>query len=179
VLFFGGTQVLFFSVLTWLAPLYVDLGWSAQRAGFVLTAFTVAELGGSLGSTFLANGFADRRPPLALMLSMSATGLAGAGLAPLAFPWGWAVLMGIGIGGTFALALTLPVDHAASPEATERLTAMTFGIRYTLAAVGPYVVGWLRSTAASFRTPFVVLATVAAVLLVASVLLRPTRTIDI
>lgn len=178
VFFFAGSSALFFSVLAWLSPLYVDLGWSAERAGFVLTAFTLAELGGSFGSTFLANRYTDRRPPLILMLSMSSIGLIGAALAPLMFPWVWAILMGIGIGGTFALVLTLPVDHAKSPKATERLTAMVFGVGYTLAAAGPYVVGKLLSATGGYQFPFVILTAIAITLLVSSVVIRPTRTIN-
>jgi CP family cyanate transporter-like MFS transporter len=179
VFFFAGTQILFFSVLAWLSPRYVDLGWSAQRAGFVLSVFTVAELGGSLASSALTNRFTDRRPPLVVMLLLSSIGLSGIALLPLSYPWTWTTLTGIGIGGTFALALTLPVDFATSPEATDRLTAMMFGVGYILAATGPYVVGKLRSTSGNFRTPLIVLTAVAIALLASVTVIRPTRSIDV
>ncbi|ELZ04919.1 Cyanate transport protein cynX [Natrialba chahannaoensis JCM 10990] len=179
VFFFAGTQILFFSVLTWLPPLYVELGWGPQHAGLVLTVFMLAELAGSLGSTLLTKRYTDRRPAFFLMLSLSSGGLLGIALLPLEFPWLWATLMGVGIGGMFALVLTLPVDYSKSPEANEQLTAMMFGVGYILAATGPYVVGELRSITGSFQAPFIALAVVSGALLFATASLHPDRTITV
>jgi hypothetical protein len=45
------------------------------------------------------------------------------------------VVLGLGIGGLFPLALTLPLDYSADPEEAGRLTAIAFFVGYIEAAV--------------------------------------------
>jgi cyanate permease len=43
-LFFGAESCLFFSSLTWLAPLYVDQGLDEGRAGLLLAVFALVRV---------------------------------------------------------------------------------------------------------------------------------------
>ena len=89
----------------------------------------------------------DRRPWLALNLILVTFGFCALGLVPLATQWAplaWVIVLGLGIGGLFPLALTLPLDYSTDADEAGQLAAMTFFIGYIVAAVGPVTVGALR-----------------------------------
>ncbi|QJX02277.1 hypothetical protein HML84_10565 [Alcanivorax sp. IO_7] len=56
----------------------------------------------------------------------------------------WAVIAGVGLGGSFPLALTLPLDYAATPTEAGRLSALVQGLAMLMGALGPLVFGVLR-----------------------------------
>jgi len=175
-LFFGSSCCLFYSSLTWLAPVYVDLGLTEGHAGMLLTLFTLAQIPAAFLIAASAYRSNDRRPWLVLTLTLTILGLIAVGMFPLVtpwIPWVWTVVLGIGIGGLFPLALTLPLDNAADGEEAGRLTAMTFFVGYSLAALGPFAVGGLRDVTGHFSLPFVVLSALGMVMLAASFRFRP------
>ncbi len=124
-LFFAVSSCLYWSVLTWLAPLYQDEGLNRADTGFLLTLFTSIQIVGAFVVPALADRSPDRRLPLVLALGVTATGLSAIVLVPLANPWLFTALIGFGIGGLFPMALTLPLDFTRDPRAASRLTAMT------------------------------------------------------
>jgi CP family cyanate transporter-like MFS transporter len=83
------------------------------------------------------------------------------------------VVLGLGIGGLFPLALTLPLDYSADADEAGRLTAMTFFLGYVVAAVGPVAVGALRDATGGYAVPFVALATLSLGMLAVSPRFRP------
>ena len=52
-----------------------------------------------------------------------------------------AILLGLGQGGTFSLALTLIVLRSRDAHVAANLSSMAQGIGYTLASMGPFAVG--------------------------------------
>ena len=94
-------------------------------------------------------------------------------LAPTAAPWGWVVVLGLGQGAAFSVGLVLLVDFAASPAASGRLTAMCFFVSYSLASVGPFVMGAVRDVTGGFPAVWASLAAIMAVQLTLAMLLRP------
>ena len=175
-LFFGSQSCIYYSSLTWLAPLYSSRGLGEGQAATLFTVFMLAGIPASLFIPALADRWEDRRPWLALAVTFNILGLGGVGLAPLVTPWApwvWVIMLGIGTGGLFPLALTLPVDNSADEEEAGRLTAMTFFVGYLLAAVGPFAMGGLRDVTGSYLVPFTSLAALSVVMLATSFWFRP------
>jgi CP family cyanate transporter-like MFS transporter len=175
-LFFGAESCLFFSSLTWIAPLYIDQGLDEGRTGLLLAVFALVRVPSAFIFPALADRSGDRRPWLALTLILATFGFCAAGLIPLVTPWApwaWVVVLGLGIGGLFPLALTLPLDYSADADEAGRLTAMTFFVGYIVAAVGPVAVGALRDATGGYAVPFVALAALSVGMLVASSRFRP------
>src|SRR5215208_3555282 len=175
-LFFGAESCLFFSSLTWLAPLYIDRGLDEGRAGLLLAVFALVRVPSAFLFPALADRSGDRRPWLVLTLILATFGFCAAGLVPLAASWAplaWVVVLGLGVGGLFPLALTLPLDYSADADEAGRLTAMTFFVGYVVAAVGPVAVGALRDATGGYAVPFVALATLSVGMLFASFRFRP------
>jgi MFS transporter, CP family, cyanate transporter len=174
--FFGAESCLFFSSLTWIAPLYVDQGLDEGHTGLLLAVFALVRVPSAFLFPTLADRSGDRRPWLALTLILATFSFCAAGLVPLVTPWApwvWVVVLGLGVGGLFPLALTLPLDYSANADEAGRLTAMTFFVGYVVAAVGPVAVGALRDATGGYAVPFVALAALSVAMLVSSFQFRP------
>jgi MFS transporter, CP family, cyanate transporter len=173
-LYMGAQSLLYYATLTWLSPLYLAAGWSASRAGLLLGLFSLTQLFSALAVPALADRTGDHRPWIALCVGTSTAMLAALGLAPAAAPWVWAAILGLGVGGMFALALTLLVKLAPTPAAAARLSGMALLVGYLLAATGPVLAGALYDAAGSYRLPFLALAGIGVATLAVGVSVRPT-----
>jgi CP family cyanate transporter-like MFS transporter len=84
------------------------------------------------------------------VLTLSVIGMMGCMFAPVGTLWGWAVLLGIGQGGCFAIALTLIVLRSGDAHVAAQLSGMAQSVGYTLAAGGPLAFGLLHDRAGSW-----------------------------
>ena len=172
-LYMGSQSLLYYAALTWLSPLYLDAGWSAGRAGLLLGLFSLTQVFSALAVPALADRTGDHRPWVALCVGVATAMLAAIGLAPTAAPWVWAGLLGLGVGGMFALALTMLVKQAATPASSARLSGMVLLVGYLLAATGPVLAGAVYDTVGSYRAPFLLLAAIGVGCLAVGVSVRP------
>jgi MFS transporter, CP family, cyanate transporter len=172
-LYMGSQSLLYYAALTWLSPLYVAAGWSAGRAGLLLGLFSLTQVFSALAVPALADRGGDHRPWLALCVGTATAMLAAFGLAPTAAPWLWATLLGLGVGGMFALALTLLVKVVSTPAAAANLSGMALLVGYLLAATGPVLAGVLYDALGSYRLVFLVLSGIGVATLAVGVSVRP------
>lgn len=165
-------SVVFYSCLAWLAPAHVERGGDPAEAGLLLSAFGTAQLIATLALPAAADRVRDHR-----RLRSAAVGATAAGLATLLAVPGLAfaavTVLGAGLGAGFALGLLLLVDHAATPAASTRLSAMAFLVSYTVAAWGPTLTGALRDATGGFQVPFAALLVVSLVQLATATRLAP------
>ena len=174
-LYMGSQSLLYYASLTWLSPLFVAAGWTAGRAGLLLGLFSFTQIFSALAVPALADRTGDHRPWIALCGGLATVMLAAFALVPTAAPWLWAALLGLGVGGMFALALTLLVKLASSPAAAARLSGMALLVGYLLAATGPVLAGALYDAVGNYRVPFLVLAAIGAATLALGVSVRPSE----
>jgi CP family cyanate transporter-like MFS transporter len=155
--FFGLQSTVFYAVLAWLPSIYRDHGYGPAAAGFVLSVSGLVQI----PVTLVLPGFAARAKSQVWYLA-AATGVLGAGLvgvlvAPTAAPYAWSVLVGVGSGGSFALALALFVLRARRVDDTARLSAMAQSIGYLMSSFGPLLFGLLHEASGSWNPPLSVL----------------------
>ncbi len=148
----------FYSVLAWLPSVFRDEGLSAASAGGLLSVLAAVGIPVGLVLPTLLVRRADQRVWVVGVCSVTLTGLLGVALAPGAAPLLWAVLVGLGQGAAFPMALTLVVLRSRDAADAARLSAMSQGVGYCFAAVGPLVVGALHDASGSWRLPFLCLA---------------------
>ena len=86
-----------------------------------------------------------------------ALGWLGVLTAPMAAPYLWAVLLGLGQNACFPLALTLIVLRGGSVISTSRLSTMVQTIGYLIAAVSPFAIGALHDLTGSWTPALIVL----------------------
>jgi CP family cyanate transporter-like MFS transporter len=70
----------------------------------------------------------------------------------------WVVLVGIGMGGIFPLAIVMVSLRTASTTDAASLSAMTQSIGYLVAGTGPFALGMLRDATGTWTASMGVLA---------------------
>lgn len=170
--FFACVNFLFYSIISWLAPMYQELGETPSHAGFILAGFMVTFLIASpvIGSISKST---DRRRLLAMCAGLVVLGVLGIAIAPTALPFLWVCLCAFGLGGAFTLGMTLPLDHADSVEETNAWNAFVLTVAYLVAALGPLAMGSIRDWTGSFVFSFALLVIVAAGMLALTPYLKP------
>lgn len=166
-LFMGLQSLAYYVVLTWLPEILQEVGgMSASLAGWMLALAQVV----GIASMFLAPVLADRRPSQYGIVLVAVT-LAGAGTLGLLVAAStatalWVVLLGLGQGACFSLALTFFALRAPDSEHSAALSGMAQSMGYLLAMVGPFLFGVLRDVTQAWTVPLVLLFAVAVCLLI-------------
>ncbi len=140
-LYMGLQSSLAYIVFGWLPSILIGRGLSPTEAGLVLSGSVIVQLVSSLSAPWLATRGKDQRLAIVIVMLVTLAGLFGCLYAPVDGLWGWAVLLGLGQGGTFALALTLIVLRSKDAHVAANLSSMAQGVGYTLASMGPFAVG--------------------------------------
>ena len=136
--FFACDNVLFFALLSWISPIYLEHGLSATSASFVLATFAATFTVAIPVFGSLSRG-QDRRGWLAACAALAGAGTLGLALAPLLMPRVWIAVAAFGLGGGFTLGMTLPLDNARSADEANTWNAFVMTIGYLIAAAGPFL----------------------------------------
>jgi CP family cyanate transporter-like MFS transporter len=158
-LFMGLQSLSYYVTLTWLPEILQEGGMGAARAGWMLGLSQTV----SILAMFSAPVLAERRPSqwgvvvVAVLLSGSGVlGLLVAGSAAAAL---WVVLLGLGQGAAFSLALAFFPLRSPDPGHAAALSG--------LAAAGPFLFGVLRDATGAWKVPLALLLAILACLLLA------------
>jgi len=158
--FMGLQAALAFIVLGWLPTLLRDRGIDVVDAGAITSLSIVAQTLTSLITPVLAT---RRLPAGALVLAVLAASLAGfTGLlygSPGSTPF-WGLVLGLGQGGVFGLALLFISLRSPTSEAAAMLSGMAQSIGYLGASLGPLAVSLLRDVSEGPAGPEVLFATI-------------------
>ncbi|WP_028592078.1 MFS transporter [Paenibacillus massiliensis] len=162
-LFFGLMANIFYSVTAWIAPIALNLGYSAASAAMLLTVFTLIQVPVSLTIPFLVAKSGKRRLYLVLC---SASELIGIVMLLFQLPMlPAAVLLGIGAGGLFPLALMLPIVETETAGEAGAWSAMSQCAGYIIGAMGPLAIGAIYDRSGSFTTALIVMLMVIVVMI--------------
>lgn len=177
---FGSQSVLFYGCITWLASVYVERGWSEADAGGLIALLTGIGLVSTLAMPVLADRVGTRRSQLTLAALLSLAGALVVALTPSEPPGslvtiGATILLGLGIGAYFPLALTLPVDVAGDAADAASISAFMLLVGYALAATAPVVLGLVRDAAGNFGSVVWILVAISAAMIPLALALNPAR----
>jgi MFS transporter, CP family, cyanate transporter len=166
-LFMGLQSLAYYVTLTWLPEILQDGGMGAARAGWMLGLSQAV----SIVAMFSAPVIAERRPSqrgvVAVAVGVSGAGALGLLVAGSTAATLWVVLLGLGQGASFSLALTFFALRSPDPGHAAALSGMAQSVGYLLAAGGPFLFGVLRDATGSWKVPLALLLATTVCLLIA------------
>ncbi|HLJ71688.1 MAG TPA: cyanate transporter [Roseiarcus sp.] len=138
------------SVVAWLAPYYQSLGWTSEASGRLLAAIATSQAIAALSIPALAARRLDRRAWICATLLMQIAGFAGVAFWPERSTVLWAILLGAGLGGCFAVTMVVALDHFEHPGRAGALSALMQGGGFLIAAIPPWIVAVLHDASGGF-----------------------------
>ncbi|MCU5656338.1 MFS transporter [Bacillus mycoides] len=162
-IFFGLQSGIFYSITTWLAPANQSMGVSSEQAGTLITVFTVIQMICSFLIPTLADIYKNRALWLLGSICFVLVGLSLM-IYPLTTPWVPSILLGIGLGGIFPLALMLPLYETKTSEDASAWTAMMQSGGYIMGGFIPVLAGIARDYFNSYTQVFIIMALLSLIL---------------
>ena len=165
--FFGLQAMLYFAVTSWLTVYLASIGLTSGDAAALLAWFSVAGLPASLLAPVLASRPAVLRimaPGLGVLVAAALLGVL-AGPAELQFLL--VGVLGVVQSAGFGLAIALVVLRSTGPQTAGKLSAMSQGLGFALASLGPLGAALLHDVTGGWEAAFWALAGVAMLLALA------------
>ncbi len=160
--FMGLQAGLAFIVLGWLPTLLRDRGLDVLDAGVVTSVSILSQTATALLVPSLATRRVSPRLLILLVLLGTCAGFLGLLYAPLVMRLLWALVLGLGQGGLFGLALLFVSLRSPTAEVTAMLSGMSQSFGYLGASLCPFAVSMLRSGSDPFLGPAVMVVAITA-----------------
>lgn len=142
--FMGLQSSLAYTVFGWLPTILADRGMAPVAAGLALSISILVQVSTAIIAPAIGTRMRDQRMVITTVMSVTVIGLLGCIYAPIASVWLWIVVLGLGQGGAFSMALTLLALRAADSETAAELSGMAQGLGYIAAACGPLAIGLIH-----------------------------------
>ncbi|NRQ32681.1 MFS transporter [Nonomuraea sp. NN258] len=149
----GLQSLTFYVMLAWLPTIYLEAGLPADQAGYLLSLTNLIQVAASLAVPVLAGRRASQVPYVMAAGVLTVLGYLGVLLAPTTLPWLWMIVLGVGQGASFALALLIIALRPSSPAEVTALSAVAQSAGYVVAALGPLLFGLLRQLSGGWTVP--------------------------
>ncbi|QWH10826.1 MFS transporter [Bacillus mycoides] len=170
-IFFGLQSGIFYSITTWLAPANQNMGVSSEQAGTLITVFTVIQMICSFLIPTLADIYKNRALWLLGSICFVLVGLSLM-IYPLTTPWLPSILLGIGLGGVFPLALMLPLYETKTSEDASAWTAMMQSGGYIMGGFIPVLAGITRDYFDGYTQVFIIMAILSLILFILTLVMN-------
>jgi MFS transporter, CP family, cyanate transporter len=157
-LFMGFQSFQFYVVISWLPEILHSKGASMETAGWLLSITQLIGLPFSFLVPVLAGRLRSQQWLVVLLGLCSVAGFGGLLLGQSYPVWMMSILLlGIGLGGSFPLALTFLGMRARDARQASELSGMAQSIGYVLAAIGPLFIGFLYDFTHMWTLPLITL----------------------
>lgn len=157
--FMGLQSLAFYVLLTWLPRIYQTAGLDPVYAGVLLSLVMLIGIPSALLTPVLATRRESQSAHIVVITGLVLAGVLGLLIAPAAAGGiVWAVLLGIGQAGSFALALSCMALRARNSVIAAELSGMAQSLGYLLAASGPLIFGVIHDLAGGWRLSLIFLA---------------------
>ncbi|MCQ6277153.1 MFS transporter [Bacillus sp. V3B] len=165
-LFMGFQSFLFYVTIAWLPEILHNQGVHMERAGWLLSLLQFVGLPFSFLVPVIAGRFRSQQWIVVVLGLFSFFGFGGL-LLGSSYPVMMVsiIAMGIGLGGSFPLALTFLGMRARDARQAAELSGMAQAIGYVLAAIGPMFIGYLYDFTHLWTIPLITLMIVTALLI--------------
>ncbi|WP_102275326.1 CynX/NimT family MFS transporter [Cytobacillus massiliigabonensis] len=156
-LFMGLQSLLFYVLIAWLPEILKVQGISSDQSGWLLTIMQLA----LLPFTFIVPVIAGRMSSQRSLVTIT-SGLFLAGTLGLLYGSSnlivlWVILLGIGGGFAFSLAMMFFSLRTKNSHQAAELSGMAQSVGYLLAAIGPTLFGYIHDATNSWTIPLTIL----------------------
>lgn len=173
VIAFASHLFLYYAMTAWLPVYFIETSsMNPTSAGIAASAFQILALVGAFGVPTLAA--MGRMSNVALLSGIAACWLAipiGLFIAPQWWPL-WSLIGGIAQGGGFTVLFMLIVDHSHDIDDNRKVSSLVQGLGYSIASLGPIVIGGLNQYFKQWLPGFTLLTMIAIVMLVVSFIMH-------
>ena len=152
-LYMGTQSSIFFIMQTWLSPIEISRGHSAENAGLEVMLLQIIGVGSSMLVPLFFRGRLRRSLP-ALIPVLGALAIVGMLTMP-ALMILWICAIGIAAGASLTMSLTLMAVRARTADAATSLSGMAQGVGYLIAAAGPISFGLLHQVSGGWALSLV------------------------
>jgi MFS transporter, CP family, cyanate transporter len=147
----------YYATLTWLPTLLQNRGMAPHDAGWMLSYSAFPGIVAALASPELARRVRPTWVPIALSVLLDAAAYAGLAAAPLAAPYLWMTLLGLGQGAALSLSLCYVAWRSPDSRHTAHVSTMAQGFGYLTASLGPVGIGAVHAATRNWTDPLLVL----------------------
>ncbi len=151
-------SIVFYGTVAWLAPSYVNRGYSQEEAGGLFAVYIVGTIISALSLPWIGQRVRARRTLVVGIVVIATASLVLIGFAPDVATLPVLAIFGFSLSGSFAIVLSLLSEYGRDAAGSSRLTAMVFFVTYVLAALAPLLLGALVGATASWPLAYSVLA---------------------
>ncbi|WP_427110566.1 CynX/NimT family MFS transporter [Lysinibacillus xylanilyticus] len=142
LIYFGIQTSLFFSIMSWLAPILQAKGFSLVAASSMLTFLSIVQMIGNILVPILMEKWSSR---ISWLFSLSILGTIGFVLLWLgsgSLLWFAVLIIGIVLSGLFPIGLLLPLDEARNDEEANSWSSMVLSGGFMISSVIPILIGY-------------------------------------
>jgi CP family cyanate transporter-like MFS transporter len=150
--YFGLISSLAYATFNWGPSMLEARGLDAAAAGIVMSVCYLAQTVFGLLAPIVAGRQRDQRLILAVMIVLTAIGLVGLVFAPVWSLTGFSIVLGLGQGGAFGVALLLFALRTKDQHSAAQLSALAQTVGYVAGGlIGPFAVGVIYAWAGSWE----------------------------
>lgn len=165
-MFMGLQSLAYYVTLTWLPEILKEEGMSVAAAGWLFALSQAIAIPSMSLAPVIAGRRSSQHGVVVPTVALSAAGILGLLLFGDSAATLWVVLLGLGQGASFSLALTFFALRSPDARHAAALSGMAQSIGYLFAAAGPFLFGVLRDATHAWEIPLILLLGVMVCLLI-------------
>lgn len=157
-LFMGTQSLLFYCLVAWLPSIITSKGMSAEFAGMMTLLFQLVSLPATLLMPIIADKFKDQKvittvSSLIYLVGISLLLISNSTISIVIS----LIFAGLGMGGSISLAIAFISLRSKNAKKAAELSGMSQSAGYLLAAIGPFLIGFIFDMTSSFTVPIIIL----------------------
>ncbi len=158
-LFMGLQSMVFYILIAWLPEILQQQGISSDQSGWLLSVMQLALLPFTfiVPIIIIAGRMKSQHSLVSITSVLLLSGTLGLIYGSKSFIICWIVMIGIGGGFAFSLAMMFFGLRTESARQAAELSGMAQSVGYLLAAIGPTLFGYLHDVSNSWTTPLFIL----------------------
>jgi CP family cyanate transporter-like MFS transporter len=150
--FLALVAALAYAVFNWGPAMLQARGLDAATSSFIVSMSYIAQMITGLSAPIIAGRMRDQRLAAVVLLLLTAAGLFGFIFAPVWSLTAFSIVLGLGQGGAFGLALSLIVLRAGDQHVAVQLSSLAQSFGYVAGGVvGPFAVGVIHDWSQSWQ----------------------------